>query len=103
MCMKNTCEIRFFVERDRHARRALFAIYDAQSILVHILFETVSSVASSSSDIRTLFFFICRSYLLQFFFITNILIRIRDIVLVYYQLKLQLFHTNIYIFHIFKG
>lgn len=56
MCMKNTCEIRFFVERDRHVRRALFAIYDAQSILVHILFETVSSVASSSSDIRTLFF-----------------------------------------------
>lgn len=47
--MENTCEIRFFVERDRHAR-------DTRNIRrtkLPLLFETVSSVTSSSSNIKT--------------------------------------------------
>lgn len=49
MRMENTCEIRFFVERDRHAR-------DTRNIRrtkLPLLFETVSSVTSSSSNIKT--------------------------------------------------
>lgn len=49
MRVENTCEIRFFVERDRHAR-------DTRNIRrtkLPLLFETVSSVTSSSSNIKT--------------------------------------------------
>lgn len=57
MRMENTCEIRFFVERDRHAR-------DTRNIRrtkLPLLFETVSSVTSSSSNIKNLLF--CRNAL----------------------------------------